>query len=78
MAEAAKEYKVSQPTLYARRNALGQIKSANVKRLKVREQENAQLKKLMAALGIQVLNLRGRDGGDLRDTRPRAATGICT
>jgi putative transposase len=57
VAEAAKKHKVSEPTIYARRKHFGQMESADVKRLKMLEQENARLKKLLAesALDIQVL-----------------------
>jgi putative transposase len=57
VAEAAKKHKVSEPTIYAWRKHFGRMESADVKRLKALEQENARLKKLLAesALDIQVL-----------------------
>ena len=57
LAEAAKKYKVSEPTIYAWRKHFGQMDPADVKRLKALEQENSRLKKLLAeaALDIEVL-----------------------
>jgi putative transposase len=57
VAEATKKHKVSEPTIYAWRKHFGKMESADVKRLKMLEQENARLKKLLAesALDIQVL-----------------------
>jgi putative transposase len=57
VAEAAKKYKVSEPTIYAWRKHFGQMDPADVKRLKALEHENSRLKKLLAeaTLDIQVL-----------------------
>ena len=56
VAEASKKHKVSEPTIYAWRRHFGRMEVADVKRLKVLEQENARLKKLVAdALDIEVL-----------------------
>lgn len=57
VAEAAKEHKVSEPTIYAWRKHFGQMEAADVKRLKALEIENSRLKKLLAErdLDIEVL-----------------------
>ena len=57
VAEASKKHKVSEPTIYVWRKHFGRMEAADVKRLKVLEQENARLKKLLAeaALDIEVL-----------------------
>jgi len=43
VAEAAKEHKVSEPTIYAWRKHFGQMEAADVKRLKTLEQKNTRL-----------------------------------
>ncbi len=57
VAEAAKKYKVSEPTIYAWRKHFGQMEAADVKRLRALEIENGRLKKLLAErdLDIEVL-----------------------
>ena len=57
VAEAAKKHEVSEATIYTWRKHFGQMEPTDVKRLKVLEQENARLKKLLAeaALDIEVL-----------------------
>ena len=57
VADAAKKYKVSEPTIYAWRKHFGQMDAVDVKRLKTLEVENSRLKKLLAesALDIAVL-----------------------
>jgi putative transposase len=42
VAEAAKQHKVSDATIYAWRKHFGQMEAAEVKRLKALEQENAR------------------------------------
>ena len=48
MAEAAKNHKVSEPTIYAWRKHFGQLEVADVKRLKALELENSRLKERLA------------------------------
>jgi len=57
VAEAAKKHRVSEPTIYAWRKHFGQMKAADVERLKALEVENGRLKKLLAErdLDIEVL-----------------------
>lgn len=57
VAEAAKKYAVSEPSIYAWHKHFGQMDPADVKRLKALEHENSRLKKLLAgaALDIEVL-----------------------
>lgn len=57
VAEAAKKYRVSEPTIYAWRKHFLQMDAADVIRLKALELENYRLKKLLAeaALDIEVL-----------------------
>ena len=57
VAEASKKHKVSEPTIYAWRKHFGQMRVADVKRLKALQVENARLKKLLAErdLDIEVL-----------------------
>lgn len=54
VAEAAKKHKISEPTVYAWRKHFGQLEAADVKRLKGLEQENARLKKLLAAAALDI------------------------
>lgn len=75
VAETAKKHKVSEPTIYAWRKHFGHMETADVKRLKALELENARRKKLLAevALDIEVLkeiNARsGEPAGSARSGR---------
>lgn len=57
VAEVAKLHGVSEPSIYAKRKKFGDMSTGDVKRLKQLEQENNQLKKIVAerGLGIEVM-----------------------
>jgi len=48
VAEVAKRYGVSEPSIYAWRKRFGEMMANDVKRLKSLETENARLKKMLA------------------------------
>ncbi|SEL60146.1 putative transposase [Roseateles sp. YR242] len=54
VAEAAKKYKVSEPTIYAWRKHFGQLEVSDVKRLKALELENSRLNKLLAERDLDI------------------------
>jgi putative transposase len=54
VAEVAKAHGVSEPTLYAWRKRYGELESADVRRLRDLEKENARLKKLVAERDLEV------------------------
>ena len=54
VAEVAKRHGISDATIYAWRKRYGQLESADVKRLRQLEQENAKLKKLIAERDLEI------------------------
>ena len=54
VAEVAKKHGVSEATIYAWRKHYGQLESADVKRLRQLEQENARLKKMVAERDLEL------------------------
>ena len=65
VAEAARKYGVSEPTLYGWKNKFGGLEVSEVRRLRALEQENGKLKKLVAELMLdnQVLKeLNAKNG----------------
>ena len=54
VAAVAKKNGVSEPTIYAWRKRFGTLEMMDVKRLKVTEQENARLKKLLAERDLEI------------------------
>lgn len=54
VAEVAKKHKVSEQTIYAWRKHFGELSTADVKRLKALEAENAKLKKLLAERDLDI------------------------
>ena len=57
VAQVAKQYGISEQTLYVWRNRYGKLEAADVKELRTLQQENARLKKLLAErdLAIEVM-----------------------
>ena len=54
VAEVAKKHGVSDQTIYGWRQRFGKLDSADVKRLRQLEQENARLKKLVAERDLEL------------------------
>jgi putative transposase len=54
VADVAKKHGISEATIYAWRKRYGQLESADVKRLRQLEQENAKLKKLIAQRDLEI------------------------
>ena len=54
VAEVAKKHGITDDTIYAWRKRFGQLESADVKRLRQLEQENAKLKKLVAERDLEI------------------------
>jgi putative transposase len=54
VADVAKKHGISDATIYAWRKRYGQLESADVKRLRQLEQENAKLKKLIAERDLEI------------------------
>jgi transposase-like protein len=54
VAEVAKRHGISDATIYAWRKRYGELESADVKRLRQIEQENARLKKLLAERDLEI------------------------
>jgi putative transposase len=54
VSEVAKKLGVSDVTIYAWRKRIGELESADVKRLRQLEQENAKLKKLVAERDLEI------------------------
>ena len=54
VSEVAKKHGISDATIYAWRKRYGQLESADVKRLRQLEQENAKLKKLVAERDLEI------------------------
>lgn len=54
VAAVAKRHGVSEPTIYAWRKRFGTLEAMDVKRMKVVEQENARLKKLLAERDLEI------------------------
>ncbi len=54
VATVAKKHGVSEPTIYAWRKRFGTLEAMDVKRMKVVEQENARLKKLLAERDLEI------------------------
>ena len=54
VAEVAKKYGVSDLTIYGWRKRYGQLETADVRRLRHLEQENARLKRLVADRGLEL------------------------
>lgn len=54
VAAVAKKHGVSEPTIYAWRKRFGTLEAMDVKRMKVVEQENARLKKLLAERDLEI------------------------
>ena len=52
--EVAKRYGISEQTIYNWRKHFGGLESADVKRLRQLEQENARLKKLVAERDLEI------------------------
>lgn len=52
--EVAKRHGVSDVTIYAWRKRFGQLEAADIKRLRLLEQENARLKKLVAERDLEI------------------------
>jgi len=52
--EVAKRYGVSEPTIYAWRKRFGDMGTDDVRRLKVLEQENNRLKKILAERDLEI------------------------
>lgn len=65
VAETARKYGVSEPTLYSWKSRFGGLEVSEVRRLRVLEQENGKLKRLVAELMLdnQVLKeLNAKNG----------------
>ena len=58
VAEVCRKYGVSEPTYYNWKSKFGGMTIAEIKRLKALEQENQQLKKLVADLSLDVVALK--------------------
>jgi len=58
IAEVARQLQVSEPTYHRWRAQFGGMKAEDVKRLRVLERENAQLKRLVADKELENLALR--------------------
>jgi putative transposase len=56
--EVAKKYGISEQTIYNWRKHFGELESADVKRLRQLEQENARLKKLVAERDLEIEVMR--------------------
>ena len=54
VARVAKKHGVSEQTIYAWRKRFGTLEAVDVKRLRQLEQENAKLKKLVAARDLEI------------------------
>jgi putative transposase len=54
VAEVAKKHAVSEQTLYLGRKRYGQLEAADVKQLRMPQQENARLKKLLAKRNLEI------------------------
>ena len=54
VAEVAKKHGVSDATIYAWRKRFGALEAVDVKRLRLLEQENAKLKKLLAERDLEI------------------------
>ena len=54
VSEVAKKYRVSEQTLYVRRKRFGTMTAPDAKRLKVLEEENGRLKKLVAERDLEI------------------------
>ncbi len=54
MAEVAKRYGVSEPSIYAWRKKFGDMGTDDVKRLKQLEQENNRLRKIVAERDLEI------------------------
>jgi putative transposase len=54
MVDVAKPHGVSEASIYAWRKPFGEMVSSDVKRLKVLESENTQLKKLVAERDLEI------------------------
>jgi len=54
VAAVAKKHGVSEPTIYAWRKRFGTLEAMDVKRMKIVEQENARLKKLLAERDLEI------------------------
>ena len=54
VAEVAKKHGVSYQTLYLWRKRYGQLEAADVKQLRILQQENARLKKLLAERDLEI------------------------
>jgi putative transposase len=58
VAEVAKKHKVSEQTIYVWRRKFGQLESADVKRLRELEAENAKLKRIVADKELAIETLK--------------------
>lgn len=58
VAEVCRKYGVSEPTYYNWKSKYGGMTVAEIKRLKALEQENQQLKKIVADLSLDVVALK--------------------
>jgi putative transposase len=58
VAEAAREHKVSEQTLYTWRRHFGELQPADVKRLRALEAENAKLKRMLAEREMAIDTLK--------------------
>lgn len=54
VAEVAKKHGISEQTIYNWRQHFGSLESADVKRLRQLEQENARLKKMLAERDLEI------------------------
>ena len=54
VAQVAKKHGVSEATIYVWRKKLGELDVTNVRHLKLLEQENARLKKLLAERDLEI------------------------
>ena len=54
VAEVAKKHGISEQTVYNWRQHFGSLESADVKRLRQLEQENARLKKMLAERDLEI------------------------
>ena len=54
VAEVAKKHGISDATIYGWRKRYGELETADVKRLRQVEQENARLKKILAERDLEI------------------------
>ncbi len=77
VAEVAKKHGVSEATNYASRKHYGQLESADVKRLRQLEQENARLKKMVAERDLELELMKEINKKNGERARSTVTGGLC-